>query len=79
MSKEYRRSGVGQLLMQRLVEVATETGCSRIEWTTDVDNSDAQQFYENLGYSPHRGELSIVRNSVDPAAAELRSRDSYFH
>jgi len=57
VSKEYRRSGVGQLLMQRLVEVATETGCSRIEWTTDVDNADAQQFYATLGYSPHRGKV----------------------
>ncbi|WBB78597.1 GNAT family N-acetyltransferase [Micromonospora sp. WMMD882] len=46
---EARRRGVGKLLMDRLVEVAATNSCSRIEWTTDRDNAQAQHFYEKLG------------------------------
>jgi ribosomal protein S18 acetylase RimI-like enzyme len=45
----YRRQGVGRLLMDALLEAASKHGCSRVEWTTDTDNSGAQAFYEDLG------------------------------
>lgn len=45
----YRRQGVGTRLMARICAIATETGCSRVEWTTDRDNNAAQAFYEQLG------------------------------
>ena len=45
----YRRRGVGRLLMDALFEAASKHGCSRVEWTTDTDNSGAQAFYEDLG------------------------------
>ncbi len=48
-----QRRGVGRALMDRLRAIATEHGCSRVEWTTDADNPGAQQFYEALGYEPH--------------------------
>lgn len=51
----HRRRGVGRLLMDRLRQVASESECSRIEWTTDEDNPDAQRFYEKLGFHPHLG------------------------
>lgn len=44
-----RRSGVGKLLMQSLFEVATKNHCSRVEWTTDADNANAQEFYDVIG------------------------------
>lgn len=44
----YRRNGVGRLFMERLQEVATEEGCSRLEWTTDRDNESAQAFYKAM-------------------------------
>jgi len=31
--------------------MAVETGSSRVEWTTDAQNDDAQNFYEKLGVS----------------------------
>lgn len=46
-----RRAGVGARLMRRLFDIAIRAGCSRVEWTTDRDNSDAQYFYEKLGIS----------------------------
>src|SRR6516164_6517496 len=44
-----RERGVGKLLMQNLVEIAVKHACSRVEWTTDEQNRDAQAFYESLG------------------------------
>jgi GNAT superfamily N-acetyltransferase len=52
VSAEYRRSGTGKLLMQGLYRIAAERGCSRVEWTTDTNNPDAQAFYEALGAKP---------------------------
>jgi GNAT superfamily N-acetyltransferase len=50
--QDSRRAGVGELLMNRLFEIATETNCSRVEWTTDQSNPSAQAFYRSLGVPP---------------------------
>ncbi len=47
-----RRAGTGTLLMNRLFAVAAEKGCSRVEWTTDADNTSTRAFYEALGATP---------------------------
>lgn len=52
-----RRSGTGKLLMRSLFEIAVKQGCSRVEWTTDQDNTDAQAFYELLGVAPNPSKL----------------------
>jgi GNAT superfamily N-acetyltransferase len=44
-----RRHGVGRMLMRELHVVAAEHRCSRIEWTADTDQPDAQRFYASLG------------------------------
>jgi hypothetical protein len=44
-----RRKGVGKLLMRHLYDIAIKYDCSRVEWTTDRDNIDAQRFYAELG------------------------------
>ena len=53
IGEEYRRRGIGKLLMQALFEVAGKHGCSRVEWTTDGGNVGAQAFYEVLGVPKH--------------------------
>lgn len=50
VTEEHRRKGVGKALMERLFEIAAEHECSRVEWTSDNTNIDAQRFYEKLGY-----------------------------
>jgi GNAT superfamily N-acetyltransferase len=57
VSHDYRHSGIGRLLMAKLFDVATESGCTRVEWTTDQDNLLAQSFYENLGFKPSPAKL----------------------
>jgi len=44
-----RGKGVGKALMDALFQVAANTGCSRVEWTTDASNAEARAFYERLG------------------------------
>ena len=44
-----RRLGIGKLLMRELKAVAAEHRCSRVEWTADTDQPDAQRFYAALG------------------------------
>lgn len=49
VTRSRRRSGVGTMLVRALFEVAAKHQCSRVEWTTDTDNPDAQRFYAELG------------------------------
>ena len=35
--------------MDELHRIARSRGCSRVEWTTDERNADAQRFYKQLG------------------------------
>lgn len=46
----WRGRGVGRRLMEELRRTATELGCSRMDWTADIGNVDAQHFYERLGF-----------------------------
>jgi GNAT superfamily N-acetyltransferase len=45
----HRGGGVGRVLMDALLAVAREAGCSRVDWTADVGNLAAQRLYESLG------------------------------
>lgn len=44
-----RRHGIGGLLMRELHAIAAEHRCSRVEWTADTDQPEAQRFYASLG------------------------------
>ena len=52
VTRAYRRTGTGKLLMDGLYEIAGSQGCSRVEWTTDTGNPAAQAFYAALGAKP---------------------------
>jgi GNAT superfamily N-acetyltransferase len=52
VASPYRRTGVGRLLMERLREMAVLSGCTRLEWTADVENDASQSFYRSLGLAP---------------------------
>jgi GNAT superfamily N-acetyltransferase len=47
--QSHRRRGVGKLLMERIFNLAKDNDCSRVEWTTDEGNLEAQRFYEKIG------------------------------
>ena len=45
-----RDQGVGKALMNRAKTMALESGASRIDLETAIDNLNAQGLYEALGY-----------------------------
>jgi ribosomal protein S18 acetylase RimI-like enzyme len=49
VAESARHKGVGQLLTRHVFRLAVEADCSRVEWTTDLDNPAAQRFYARLG------------------------------
>ncbi len=50
VSEEARQLGVAKALMDSARQLALETGASRIDLETAVDNQSAQALYESLGY-----------------------------
>lgn len=72
--EEARGQGTGRLLMQHLYEIAAKHGCSRVEWTTDRDNLDAQRFYAHLGVPVNESKLFYrVEGDVLSTAEEEKS------
>ncbi|HEY3869354.1 MAG TPA: GNAT family N-acetyltransferase [Actinocrinis sp.] len=53
----FRRSGIGNQLMDELHNIARARQCSRVEWMTDAPNADAQRFYEEFGVSPDQAKI----------------------
>ena len=53
----HRRSGIGKQLMDALHDVARAHHCSRVEWTTDAPNLDAQRFYDEFGVKPDSSKI----------------------
>ena len=49
VSPEYRRRGLGALLLRWVAAIAVERGCGRFEWMALDWNTDAHRFYEELG------------------------------
>jgi ribosomal protein S18 acetylase RimI-like enzyme len=44
-----RSRGIGEALLRALAQIATERGCTRIDWTTQDTNDGARAFYERIG------------------------------
>ena len=57
--------------MRHLCDIAVKNGCSRLEWTTDRDNLDAQQFYAKLGVPVKESKL-FYRIEGDDLAREAK-------
>ncbi len=48
----YQGEGIGFALMQRLAEIAEQRGCRRMEWAVLDWNTEAIDFYDDLGAEP---------------------------
>jgi len=46
---EFRRHGIGRMLLQHLARLAVDRCCGRFEWTVLDWNTPAIKFYEELG------------------------------
>jgi diamine N-acetyltransferase len=48
----YRGEGIGVALFRRLAEIAQERGCRRMDWAVLDWNTEAIEFYDDLGAEP---------------------------
>jgi GNAT superfamily N-acetyltransferase len=76
VSAAHRRNGVGKLLMDALFEIAKKHRCSRMEWTTDATNQDAQRFYKEIDVLVNTSKLfyrvELERAQSSPCASISR-------
>jgi ribosomal protein S18 acetylase RimI-like enzyme len=49
ISENFRRFGIGKMLMDELVKIAKKNKCGRMEWVVLDWNTNAINFYEKLG------------------------------
>lgn len=52
VASDFRRQGVGKLLLDASRDFAAEGGALRLELATAHDNAAAQRLYESVGYVP---------------------------
>lgn len=51
-----RGAGVGRMMMSAVMAIARERGCAQMQLTTNKVRTDAQRFYETLGFTKsHEG------------------------
>ena len=61
---KFRGKGIGKALLLKLIELAKERNCGRVEWCVLDWNEPAINFYKNLGAVPMDG-WSIFRVTED--------------
>ena len=49
---EYRKKGIGKLLLKRIARTAVERNCGRMEWAVLNWNQPAIDFYKSIGAVP---------------------------
>lgn len=54
VDKEYRRVGVGRMLLAELERQAKKRGCTQMILVTEKSRRDACGFYESVGFEPDK-------------------------
>lgn len=50
VDKNYRGKGIGTLLLNRIIDLAKEQRCKRVEVDSAFLRKDAHEFYESFGF-----------------------------
>lgn len=64
IEEEYRRCGVGRLLLDRAMDIAKKKGFENFELTVARSNKQAQKFYRNLGFQLKKREYLLLQRSL---------------
>jgi ribosomal protein S18 acetylase RimI-like enzyme len=49
LDPNFRGLGIGEIIIEKLKEIATQNGCINIQWQTPVFNERAIKFYNRIG------------------------------
>jgi GNAT superfamily N-acetyltransferase len=73
VDRDYRRQGIGRLLIEAAEAWARERGCSLIRLWSSVARSDAHRFYERLGYANVKTQHAFAK-ALDAAGQQQMTR-----
>ena len=72
---QHRGGGIGKALLERVVELAAERGCGRVEWLVLDWNKPAIDFYtEAFGAKPVEG-WTVFRLDADAIRTRITNQD----
>ncbi|OHD15276.1 MAG: GNAT family N-acetyltransferase [Spirochaetes bacterium GWC1_27_15] len=60
---DYRRKGIGKLLIEEIEKYAKEANCTQILFVTENMRKDACDFYASMGFNPdsHKGFKKLLK------------------
>ena len=61
--RDYRRQGVGKLLLEYVINLARERNCIMMQLTTNYSRADALAFYQSLGFVDTHHGLKLMLNN----------------
>jgi 8-oxo-dGTP pyrophosphatase MutT (NUDIX family)/GNAT superfamily N-acetyltransferase len=60
VARAHRGEGLGRSLLDWAIEESRRRGCSLVQLTTDRQRTEAQQFYERLGFTPSHAGMKLA-------------------
>ena len=62
VSSEFRRRGIGRMLLKRAERWANEVGIHKIRLNSGSSRKEAQSFYRSMGYSNEKGQIRFIKD-----------------
>ena len=71
--REHRRMGIGRALLSRAEAWAAEQGCSYVRLSSASTRTAAHRFYESVGYTNIKTQLSFIKSVDGSGDARFRA------
>ena len=62
VSSEFRRRGIGKMLLKRAERWANEVGIHKIRLNSGASRKEAHSFYRAMGYSNEKGQIRFIKD-----------------
>ena len=62
VSSEFRRRGIGRMLLKRAERWANEVGIHKIRLNSGASRKEAHLFYRAMGYSNEKGQIRFIKD-----------------
>ena len=62
VSSEFRRRGIGRMLLKRAERWATEVGIHKIRLNSGASRKEAHSFYRAMGYNNEKGQIRFIKD-----------------